>query len=140
MVARQIEEMWWQIPENFMVVEYGAGSGLLCYDILQYLKTNKDCYRSIQYIIIEKSPVLRKLSQRCLQEKVIWIDDIGELGEFEGCTISNELFDNFPVYKVCNENGQLMDIWVDHHRGFREIASPATPNYGIWCICPAGFT
>ena len=68
------------------------------------------------------------MSQEYLNEKVIWIDDIKELGEFEGCVISNELFDNFPVHKVFMEDGQLMDIWVDHHNRFREITREASPG------------
>src|SRR5712675_315325 len=80
MIARQIEELWQQWPKHFTIVEYGAGAGLLCHDILLYLKTNPGCYASVQYVIIEKSPLLRKLSQQHLKEKVIWIDEIGELG------------------------------------------------------------
>jgi SAM-dependent MidA family methyltransferase len=126
MVARQIEELWQDVPGNFTIVEYGAGVGLLCHDILQYLKTNKPLFKYLRYVIIEKSPVLRKLSRQYLDEKVIWIDDIKELGEFEGCVISNELFDNFPVHKVFMEDGHMMDIWVDHHNGFREIVGEAS--------------
>src|SRR5437868_3760940 len=42
MIGRQIEEMWSMSGENkFTIVEYGAGTGSLCYDILQYLKQNR---------------------------------------------------------------------------------------------------
>ncbi len=125
MLAKQIEEFWKDIPGNFTIVEYGAGTGLLCHDILQYLKTNKPLLKYLRYVIIEKSPELRKLSQKCFNEKVIWVNDIKELGEFEGCIISNELFDNFPVHRVFVEDGELMDIWVDHHNGFRESSRKA---------------
>src|SRR5688500_16694870 len=38
MIGRQLEQMW-NISgrSNFTVVEYGAGSGILCHDILDYL-------------------------------------------------------------------------------------------------------
>lgn len=120
MIGRQIEEIWQQSPKNFTIVEYGAGAGLLCYDILQYLEKNTDCYSSIQYVIIEKSPILRKLSQSYLREKVIWVDEIKELGKFQGCIISNELFDNFPVHRVFLENGQIREIRVDFPGEFKE--------------------
>ena len=128
MIARQIEEIWQQSPKKFTIVEYGAGAGFLCHDILQYLEMNAECYSSIQYVIIEKSTVLRKLSQSYLHNKVIWVEEIKEIGEFEGCVISNELFDNFPVHRVFLENGQLMEILVDYSGDFKEIYSASNSS------------
>ncbi len=70
MLARQIEEFWKDMPGNFTIVEYGAGTGLLCHDILKYLKTNEPLFKYLRYVIIEKSPELKKLSQQYLNEKL----------------------------------------------------------------------
>ena len=125
MIGRQIEEFRKQISGDFTIVEYGAGTGLLCHDILEYLKLNHEGFRSIRYIIIEKSSVLRKFSQKYLGRSVTWLDDIKKLGTFDGCIISNELFDNFPVHRVVQENNQFMEVFVDYQKGFREVLKPA---------------
>jgi SAM-dependent MidA family methyltransferase len=133
MIGRQIEQIWQQMPGNFKIIEYGAGNGLLAYDILQYLKNNMDCYHSIQYVIIEKSPEPGKTSRQFTDKKLHWIKEIKELGAFEGCIISNELFDNFPVHKVCTKNGRLMDIAVDYDRRFLEVAMAAPGRITEYC-------
>src|SRR6478752_1207674 len=39
MIGRQIEEMWEILKKKpFKIIEYGAGTGILCHDILDYLK------------------------------------------------------------------------------------------------------
>ncbi len=88
MIGRQIEEFRKQITGDFTIVEYGAGNGLLCYDILEYLKLNLEDFKSIRYVIIEKSSVFRKISQKYLGNRVTWLDDVKKLGTFNGCVIS----------------------------------------------------
>src|ERR1700709_1829413 len=45
MIGKQLEEMWHLTGEgDFTIVEYGAGTGLLCRDILDYLKNNQPLY------------------------------------------------------------------------------------------------
>ena len=126
MIGRQIEEFRKHINGDFTIVEYGAGTGLLCYDILEYLKLNRESFKSIRYVIIEKSSVLRKLSEKYLGSQVTWLDDIQKLGTFEGCIISNELFDNLPVHRMVRQNQQFMEVFVDYQHGFKEFLKPAT--------------
>jgi SAM-dependent MidA family methyltransferase len=121
MIGRQIEEFRKQIRGDFTIIEYGAGTGLLCYDILEYLKANCEGFESISYVIVEKSSVLTKISQRYLGSQVIWIDDINKLGKVNGCVISNELFDNFPVHRLIWQNQQFKEVFVDYQQGFAEI-------------------
>ncbi len=125
MIGKQIKEFRKQISGEFTIIEYGAGIGLLCYDILEYLKINDDRFQSIRYFIIEKSPVLRKIGQKYLGDRVIWLDDINELENVDGCVISNELFDNFPVHRIVRRNQQFMEVFVDYDQGFKEILKPA---------------
>src|ERR1700738_1685488 len=101
MVARQIEEMWRLLGgKAFTIVEYGAGTGILCHDILEHLKSNTELYRELRYCIIEKSPVMREIESLYLKEKVSWHNSIGELPGINGCILSNELIDNFSVHQV----------------------------------------
>src|SRR5258706_12704529 len=61
MIGRQLEEMWSILGKKaFSIVEYGAGAGFLCYDILDHLKRNKQLYNELNYCIIEKSPAMRE--------------------------------------------------------------------------------
>src|SRR5437870_2732615 len=53
MLAKQLEEMWHALNEEpFTLVEYGAGTGLLCNDILSYLKKNDKLFNKLGYYII----------------------------------------------------------------------------------------
>src|SRR4051794_35633047 len=52
MIAKQIEEMWERLDRNeFTIVEFGAGTGLLCHDILNYFKNNSALYDKLNYAI-----------------------------------------------------------------------------------------
>lgn len=125
MIARQMEEMW-QILEKkpFTIVEYGAGTGLLCHDILDYLKNNSPLYDHLSYYIIEKSTSMQEIEKKHLREKVSWYNSIQDMPNINGCVLSNELVDNFSVHQVIMED-QLMEVFVDYKDGFVEVLKPA---------------
>src|ERR1700739_2466671 len=80
MIGKQLEEMWMILGKgSFTVAEHGAGNGVMCNDILNYLKQNSRLYDVLNYCIIEKSVTLRKIQQCLLPEKVSWIDSINEI-------------------------------------------------------------
>jgi SAM-dependent MidA family methyltransferase len=125
MIARQLEEMWSILnKEPFTVVEYGAGPGLLCRDILRALKENEALYRDLRYCIIEKSASMREKEKKILPEKVSWYRQIEDIPNLTGCILSNELVDNFPVHRVIMKE-ELMEVFVDYNQGFTEILKPA---------------
>ena len=126
MIGRQLEEMWHLTGENqFTVVEYGAGTGILCHDILDYLKNIPQLYDQLRYAIIEKSPAMREREKAYLQEKVSWYNSIQDLPDITGCILSNELIDNFPVHQVVMMD-ELMEVFVDDQNGFIELLRPAS--------------
>ena len=50
LLGKQLEEMWETLGETpFTIVEYGAGTGALCKDILGYLSRNHKMYRDLRY-------------------------------------------------------------------------------------------
>ncbi|MGN6531626.1 MAG: class I SAM-dependent methyltransferase [Ginsengibacter sp.] len=125
MIGKQIEEMWVLLnKKSFTIVEYGAGTGALAFDILQYLRNNTDLYDELNYCIIEKGEKMRKLQKEVLREKVSWYNSINEIAEINGCVLSNELLDNFPVHKVIMKD-ELMEVFVDYTNDFEEILKPA---------------
>ena len=126
MIGLQLEEMWQIMNEHPMtIVEYGAGSGTLCSDILSYLEKNSALYEHLKYYIIEKSEYLQQKQQERLPEKVKWANSINELKGFTGCVLSNEVVDNFSVHIVVMED-ELMEVFVDYTDEFVEVLQPAS--------------
>lgn len=144
MIGRQLEEMWEATgKETFTIVEYGAGTGKLCHDILDYLKNNPDFYARLNYCIIEKSLVMRKKEQAYLHENVSWHDTIHDIPEITGCILSNELVDNFAVHRVIMDD-ELMEIFVDYNNSFSEVLRPASQELKDYLkeldiVLPKGF-
>ncbi|MGB9700189.1 MAG: class I SAM-dependent methyltransferase [Thermodesulfobacteriota bacterium] len=125
LLARQIRQMWQILdyPSPFYVVEIGAGKGLLCTHILHYCQKHfPELYQELNYLILEKSPFWQKEQKKLLAEffkagKVhqTSLDAlIGEANPIMGCIFSNELIDSFPVHLICQEEGELQEIFVDY--------------------------
>jgi SAM-dependent MidA family methyltransferase len=109
MLARQLEEMWTIAgKKEFTVVEYGAGNGRLCKDILNRLKENKELFDGLHYAVIEKNMQGETANQP--KEKVSRHNSIRELVPLTGCVLSNELIDNFPVHRVVMQD-ELMEVY-----------------------------
>jgi len=126
MIGRQMVEMWQTLGcHEFTVVEYGAGTGILCHDILSYLKDqHPKMYDGLSYGIIEKSHFMRQIEKKHLTEKVVWYDSIKDIPMLRGCIFSNELVDNFSVNLVVMDD-ELMEVYVTHDAGFKEVLQPA---------------
>ena len=127
LIAKQIEEMWLKIGGNeFVIIEFGGGNGLLCYDILQHLKKNSRLYDNLRYCIIEKTNLTGTTSKIFLNEKVYKFDSIEDIGSITGCILSNEVVDNFAVHQVVMKD-ELMEVFVGYSKsGFTEIYIPAS--------------
>src|SRR6185312_15822057 len=125
LLARQFEEMWALLGKvPFTIVEYGAGTGLLCRDILSRLSGNPELYESLNYFIIEKSEAMRQKELRIVPGKVRWTRSIREVGEVTGCIFSNELVDNFSVHRVVMAR-ELMEVYVGYDGNYYELLRPA---------------
>ena len=145
MIARQIEEMWNAMDQQpFTIVEYGAGTGILCRDILDELQQrNKTMYEKLKYAIIEKSAAMREKERKIVSEKVCWHDDIRDIAPFVGCILSNELVDNFSVHQVVMKD-ELMEVFVGYDNGFVELLQPASDKLKdyltqLGVVLPRGF-
>lgn len=128
MIAKQIMEMWEQLNvSEFTIVEYGAGTGILCRDIVNYIKTNIQSDKHLNYFIIEISPSLRETQAAIVPAGVKWVNSINEMKPFAGCVLSNEVVDNFPVHQVYMEK-ELKELYIDHTEFFKEVLQPASTS------------
>jgi SAM-dependent MidA family methyltransferase len=103
LVAKQLLQCWRLMgePNRFDVIEPGAGTGRLARDILRWAARREPAFaRAIRYRIVEVSPALRAQQRETLSgcDEVEWLEELP--GEIEGCVVSNELLDSFPVHRV----------------------------------------
>lgn len=116
-IGRQIEEMWgiMERPADFQIVEPGAGAGLMCMDIMNYLR-GKEIFSALTYTIVEMSPAARRKQRELLKQlggKIQWVSSVKELQGIRGCILSNELLDAFPVHLV-EMDEELKEVYVGY--------------------------
>lgn len=124
LLAEQFIDIWHILgcPTPFILVEMGAGSGLLASDILSYLQNNNpDLLAILEYIIVEQSEGLIERQQDLLKS---WLEnDINiswkswqEIPEesIVGCLFSNELVDALPVHQIILVEGELKEIYIGY--------------------------
>lgn len=130
LVARQLVQMWELLGKGrFSVVEQGAGEGHFALDILSALQGEvPELYRQLDYILLDVSPDNRHRQQTVLKghtEKVRWAE-FNQLEGLEGCFLSNELIDAFPVRLLEKQQGEFREVYVglDEQGGFCEVLQP----------------
>lgn len=120
MIGRQIEEMWEIMgkPENFSIIEIGAGEGYVCRDMLYNLR-GRTFFKILNYIIIEINPIMMAKQKKVINdcsEKVTWVSSLRQIRNIRGCFFSNELFDALPVH-IVQMNDELNEIYINVNRG-----------------------
>jgi SAM-dependent MidA family methyltransferase len=148
LVACQIEEMWEILgrPTPFFLMEMGAGSGALAQDLLAWARHHApSLWQALSYHIVEVSPELTRQQAQRFQAidpalaKVSW--STSPPSAIEGCILSNELVDSFPVHRVTVRSGRLLEVYVgcDGTRFREELKPPSTPaleryfrRLGLW--------
>jgi SAM-dependent MidA family methyltransferase len=99
----QMAEALGVLPQEFTIVELGAGRGLLAREVLRHYP--------FRYSILERSPSMRRRQRENLSGlDVNWVEDL-PVG-ITGCIFSNEFFDALPVRRIVRRNGVLREIYV----------------------------
>ncbi len=134
LVARQLHQMWQLLGSGpFTLAEQGAGEGHLAKDVLDAIAGEfPDFYRQLRYSLVEISPENRRRQQALLtahKERLQWCE-LAELAGMEGCLLSNELVDAFPVHLLEKQDGQLQEVFVVEREGriseeLRPLTNPA---------------
>jgi SAM-dependent MidA family methyltransferase len=120
LVGRQVSEFWQAIgaPSRFTVVEQGAGRGLLARDILRWAGVAApDFCAALRYEIVEPADALRNAQQSAIEQlgvpvDVRWSADLPP--RIEGCLLTNELIDAFPVHRVVRQGDELREVYVTY--------------------------
>jgi SAM-dependent MidA family methyltransferase len=129
--------------ESFDVVEMGGGRGFLCEDILDWAeKSSPAFYQHLRYHLIETSPLFlieqrERLFEKEREGRVFWIDPkrfVEGKVQIQGCFLSNELVDAFPVHRVIFDQGVLKEIYVTQRDGhleeqWGELSNPRIASY-----------
>lgn len=117
-LAEQFVEMWELLgkPQNFAIVEMGAGRGIFAQNVLKYLQQqHPDLFKTLTYIIVEISPILQAEQRQILGDFpcIKWCkwDEIVD-NSIVGCFFSNELVDAFPVHQFIIEQEKFREIYI----------------------------
>jgi SAM-dependent MidA family methyltransferase len=136
LMGKQLAQMWRTLGAGaFEIVEMGGGEGYLCLDILNYLKQEEpQFYDLLFYRMVERSPLVIERQRMLLtphEARVAWHrpEEMAHQ-RIEGCFLSNELVDSFPVHRVLMEGGTLQEVYVGLDNGeFQEVqGDPSTPE------------
>ncbi|MFZ4514766.1 MAG: SAM-dependent methyltransferase [Acidimicrobiia bacterium] len=152
-IARALDT-WWRVlgePDPYLVVEIGAGRGVLARSVL---RANPQCTTALRYVLVERSAHLREAQRQLLSLEdpelvlgpgmrddldedhsvmsvprsgplVTAVDTIPAL-HARGVVLANELLDNLPFRIATTRDGVWNEIRVgfDARAGFIEMPTP----------------
>lgn len=103
----------------FVLLEFGAGEGMLARDILnRWQAEHPALYARAEYRIVEISPTLRARQAELTQAhegKVVWQtrEEVAAGGAFVGAVLTNEFIDAFPVHRVVKQEKVVAELYVN---------------------------
>lgn len=148
-VARALDEEWWALgePPAFVVIEGGAGAGVLCRSVLD---ASPACGLALRYLMVERSPALRARAEAALQAPVevvpasaalarsvvphqsgpvvAVLDDLPP-GPIIGVVFANELLDNLApslVRRTVQGGWEELRVGLDRAEQLSFVGAPAS--------------
>ncbi len=140
LISVQLFHFWTLLdkPNSFVLVEPGAGDGLLCRDILTAAAHLPDGFgEAIRYVACDLRPLAGWEQGRSNTQRVVADALRLPVRNAVGCVLSNELLDAFPVHRVRMEHNRLRELYVDvgpdvadGYEGvlFERADTPSTPR------------
>ncbi len=125
LLALQLREMWQRLgsPDEFVVVEMGAGDGVLGSDIVEYAERElPDFAQTMRYVATDLVPPAGcepKTGPKAKSEpEARKVSENSELPVgVTGCVISNELLDAHPVNRFIIQAKSVKEIFVGYQDG-----------------------
>lgn len=128
-------------PDEFPLMELGAGTGAMALDALDYLKSKEpELYERVRYTIVDFPGMIERQQLTLAQhaEKVSWLEGpavevLEGLSDYEGVIWSNENPDDYPIEVVSRKEGKLLQKYIAVENGelierWKE-PSPQVENY-----------
>lgn len=120
-VARQPIEIWDRLgqPPSWEIREYGAGSGVLAYDILAGIAHDApEAFAGLRYRLVESNPyrraeALASMTEAGLANRIEISDPADPLPDFIGVLLGNEVADAFPAHRLVVRAGGLREMYVE---------------------------
>ena len=114
-LARAIDDAWRRCgsPDNFTIVEVGAGPGTLARSIVD---ASPECLAAGTYIAVEVSDTQRELHPDTVVSSPEMPTNVAH-----GVILANELFDNMPFQLWVYDDGWRQSHIVDTGSGFAEV-------------------
>lgn len=133
-VARFLDAEWQRIgrPDEFTVVDAGAGPGTLARAVLA---ARPACRDALRYVSVEVSATQRARHPGGIESRA----GLPAPGSVEGVVLANELLDNLPFRLVVHDDGWRESYVVDDGRGgFAEaLSAPLEPVPAILATAPS---
>ncbi len=115
MIAIWLVGFWEKLgkPKNLNVIELGAGTGEMMYQINKSISSFKQFKQSCNFYILEISPELIKIQKkRNNLFKIKWIDNLNEIKKNPSIFLANEFFDSLPVKHFIRENNEWFEKYI----------------------------
>jgi SAM-dependent MidA family methyltransferase len=116
-LARAFAEMWGDSSEALTIIEFGAGTGQLAFDVLSATRDEHPrLFDGLIYLIVETSPAMRARQRKMLSafaDRIRWTEfDELEQDPVRGIAFSNEFVDALPVHLARYRAGALEESYV----------------------------
>lgn len=125
-------------PDDFNLVEFGPGRGVLMEDILRTTRLRKGFVNAACLWLLETSGRLRVEQQRRLRAsgvKPLWADEFADIPMAPSLIVANEFFDCMPVRQFERiERGwreRLVDVGKDGRLAFTLGKTPPPADYKL---------
>lgn len=124
-------------PDPFTIREYGAGTGVLAWDILNgLLDGDPGALAGLRYELVEPNPYRRAEALAALAAEgfggiVSAPDPDVPLAPIVGIAIANEVADALPVHRLAWRDGGMREFWVTlapDGAGFVEVDGAPSPE------------